>query len=283
MVATIDGGLHRWPEGGDRQSSRQLWQQLYDTTDDTWSPDNAQLKLRTAHRARRHPTRWPLLVRRFKRGQRAAPGRGTNWSRCGCSQASRWDPSGTPYELSPDARRGRVVRAVVTLAAAAPVPEEDRPDIMTTAWLVALFGLLGLAVRELPERLHPPPAPRSVAGLPGVTLHELPPQAELVRERAGAGMARPAGTVSDVPRGISPVYPRVELFTGVMFAWAAWHYGPGWLLISRLLFGCMLIVLFFIDLRPPDPAQRHHGGRYVIGFILSFVTPPDGCRRSSAS
>ena len=32
-------------EGGDRQSSRQLWQQLYETTDDTWVKNNAQLKL----------------------------------------------------------------------------------------------------------------------------------------------------------------------------------------------------------------------------------------------
>ena len=39
-------------EGGDRQSSRQLWQQLYETTDDTWVRDNAQLKLRPAQGAR---------------------------------------------------------------------------------------------------------------------------------------------------------------------------------------------------------------------------------------
>jgi leader peptidase (prepilin peptidase)/N-methyltransferase len=73
---------------------------------------------------------------------------------------------------------------------------------------------------------------------------------------------------------ISAVYPAVELFTGVMFAWAAWQYGPGWLLASRLLFGCMLIVLFFIDLRHrilPNPITV---GGTIVGFLLSFVAPP---------
>jgi len=32
-------------EGGDRQSSRRLWQQLLDTTDDIWVRDNARLRL----------------------------------------------------------------------------------------------------------------------------------------------------------------------------------------------------------------------------------------------
>jgi leader peptidase (prepilin peptidase)/N-methyltransferase len=70
------------------------------------------------------------------------------------------------------------------------------------------------------------------------------------------------------------VYPLVEVFTCAMFAWAALQYGPGWLLVSRLLLGCMLIVLFFIDLRHrilPNPITV---GGTIIGFVLSFVTPP---------
>src|SRR5258708_631728 len=45
---------------------------------------------------------------------------------------------------------------------------------------------------------------------------------------------------------ISIVYPIVEATTGVMFALAWQHYGPGPLLVARLLFGCALIVLFAI-------------------------------------
>jgi leader peptidase (prepilin peptidase)/N-methyltransferase len=73
---------------------------------------------------------------------------------------------------------------------------------------------------------------------------------------------------------ISAVYPLVELFTGAMFAWAAWQYGPSLLLVSRLLFGCMLVVLFFIDLRHRILPNVITVGGTIIGFILSFVTPP---------
>ena len=44
-------------------------------------------------------------------------------------------------------------------------------------------------------------------------------------------------------------YPLVELVTGVLFAGAAWLYGPAWLLVPRLLFVCAMIVLFMIDLQ----------------------------------
>src|SRR4051812_2644878 len=37
-------------------------------------------------------------------------------------------------------------------------------------------------------------------------------------------------------------YPIVEALTAAMFALAWWHYGPGVLLASRLVFGCALIV-----------------------------------------
>jgi leader peptidase (prepilin peptidase) / N-methyltransferase len=73
---------------------------------------------------------------------------------------------------------------------------------------------------------------------------------------------------------ISAVYPFVELFTGAMFAWATWQYGPGWLLASRLLFGCMLVVLFFIDLRHRILPNVITVGGTLVGFILSFVTEP---------
>src|SRR5579862_8421252 len=43
---------------------------------------------------------------------------------------------------------------------------------------------------------------------------------------------------------ISMRYPFVELLTAAMFALGLWYYGPGALLASRLIFGCVLIVQF---------------------------------------
>jgi tetratricopeptide (TPR) repeat protein len=87
-------------EGGDRRSSRQLWQQLYETTDDKWVKDNAQLKLAQL-RALDDIDALTLMVRRFA-GARGRPP--ASWHEL---VAARWlagiplDPSGTPYELWP--------------------------------------------------------------------------------------------------------------------------------------------------------------------------------------
>jgi leader peptidase (prepilin peptidase)/N-methyltransferase len=67
-------------------------------------------------------------------------------------------------------------------------------------------------------------------------------------------------------------HPILEVMTAAMFGAAAWYYGPGLLLVSRLAFGCALLVLFAIDL-------EHHLLPNVItlpgiavGFGFSFVT-----------
>jgi tetratricopeptide (TPR) repeat protein len=92
-------------EGGDRQSSRQLWKQLYETTDDKWVRDNAQLKLAQL-KALDDIDALALIVRRFAEVRGAHP---ADWNEL---VAMRWlagvplDPSGTPYELRPDAPGG---------------------------------------------------------------------------------------------------------------------------------------------------------------------------------
>src|SRR5262249_11067616 len=45
---------------------------------------------------------------------------------------------------------------------------------------------------------------------------------------------------------ISARYPFVEALTALMFAAGWWFYGPSVLLASRLVFGCVLVVLFAI-------------------------------------
>jgi leader peptidase (prepilin peptidase)/N-methyltransferase len=69
-------------------------------------------------------------------------------------------------------------------------------------------------------------------------------------------------------------YPIVEAVTAVMFAAGWWYYGPGPLLISRLIFGCALIVLFAVDLEHhllPNPITLPG---IVVGFLFSFLTEP---------
>ncbi len=73
---------------------------------------------------------------------------------------------------------------------------------------------------------------------------------------------------------ISIRYPIVEALTALLFATAWWYYGPGMLLVSRLIFGCALLVLFAIDL-------EHHLLPNVItlpgiavGFAFSFFLEP---------
>ena len=73
---------------------------------------------------------------------------------------------------------------------------------------------------------------------------------------------------------ISLRYPFVELLTAVMFAGAWWFYGPSVLLISRLLFGCALIVLFAIDLEYHLLPNVITIPGIVAGFAFSFLTPP---------
>jgi tetratricopeptide (TPR) repeat protein len=89
-------------EGGDRRSSRQLWQQLYETTDDSWVRNDAQRKLAQLQ-ALDDIDALSLVVRRFAEATGRLP---ASWDEL---VAMRWlaqvplDPSGTPYELRADA------------------------------------------------------------------------------------------------------------------------------------------------------------------------------------
>ena len=79
---------------------------------------------------------------------------------------------------------------------------------------------------------------------------------------------------------ISPRYPIVEALTAAMFALAWWYYGPQPLFVSRLIFGCALIVLFAIDLEHQLLPNVITLTGIVIGFLLSFATDQPGWRSS---
>ena len=69
-------------------------------------------------------------------------------------------------------------------------------------------------------------------------------------------------------------YPIIEALTSVMFGVAWWYYGPGLLLVSRLLFGCALIVLFAIDLEHHLLPNAITLPGIIVGFAFSFFTEP---------
>jgi leader peptidase (prepilin peptidase) / N-methyltransferase len=145
---------------------------------------------------------------------------------------------------------------------------------MTTAWLLLLAGLLGLAIGSflnvciyrlpLEQSLAYPPSRCMACNRRLSWFENVPVFAWLVL----GGKCRTCRTA------IPAVYPMVEAFTGLMFVWAAWQYGPGWLLFSRLLLGCALIVLFFIDLHHRILPNVITVPGTIVGFILSFITPP---------
>jgi leader peptidase (prepilin peptidase)/N-methyltransferase len=69
-------------------------------------------------------------------------------------------------------------------------------------------------------------------------------------------------------------YPVVEALTAVMFALAWWHYGPGVLLASRLVFGCALLVLFAIDLEHHLLPNAITLPGIAVGLGFSLFTEP---------
>ena len=72
---------------------------------------------------------------------------------------------------------------------------------------------------------------------------------------------------ASIPRRI----PLVEALTGLIFGLLAWHYGPGWELVSALVYLGLFIPIFFIDLENgiiPD-ALVFPGMALALGF--SFV------------
>ncbi|MGA0023296.1 MAG: prepilin peptidase [Burkholderiales bacterium] len=56
------------------------------------------------------------------------------------------------------------------------------------------------------------------------------------------------GKCSGCGAAISPRYPAVEILTGVLSGYVAWHFGYGWAAAGALLFTWSMIALTFIDL-----------------------------------
>src|SRR5262249_27280717 len=147
-------------------------------------------------------------------------------------------------------RHGQVVAGFTALAAprrigrapAACLMMEQLPD----SFLVAAAAVLGALVGSFLN----------------VCIYRLPRRASIVSPASACtGCERPLAWFENIPvvsfawlrgrcrtcgRPISMRYPVVEAITSAMFALGWWYYGPGLLLVSRLVLGCALIVLFEI-------------------------------------
>jgi leader peptidase (prepilin peptidase)/N-methyltransferase len=139
------------------------------------------------------------------------------------------------------------------------------------ATLVTLLGLmigsfLNVCIYRLPRQLSPV-RPRSSCTTCGhmLTWYEnIPIASYLVLRGRCAGCRSP----------ISMMYPIIEAITGAMFLGAYLLYGPTALLVVRLLFGCMLLVLFVIDLQHQILPNVITLPGVIVGLLLSEVAGP---------
>ncbi len=73
---------------------------------------------------------------------------------------------------------------------------------------------------------------------------------------------------------IGPRYAIVEALTAAMFGFGAWYYGPTLLLVSRLVLGSALIVLFAIDLEHQLLPNAITLPFIIIGLGFSIFVEP---------
>lgn len=92
-------------EGGDRQSSRRLWQELYETADNEWVRNNAQLRL-TQIQALDAIDALAGLVRRYAQSYGRMPASWDALIAAGWLRGVPVDPSGAPYTLDPTVAGG---------------------------------------------------------------------------------------------------------------------------------------------------------------------------------
>src|SRR5712691_11729429 len=139
------------------------------------------------------------------------------------------------------------------------------------ATVVAVFGLvigsfLNVCIYRLPRQLSPV-RPRSSCTSCGHMLawyENIPIGSYLVLKGRCRGCGSP----------ISAMYPIVEGITGLMFLGAYLLYGPSPLLLGRLVFGCMMIVLFVIDLQHKILPNVITLPGIVVGLLFSELAGP---------
>ncbi len=146
---------------------------------------------------------------------------------------------------------------------------------MTAGWLMsAVFAVMGLAVGSFLN----------------VCIHRLPKRVSIVWPASRCAQCdRPLAWFENIPlvsyaalggrcrtcrARISIQYPLVEAITMIVFVLVLQIFGLDSILIPRLLFACVLIVLFAIDLEHQILPNVITLPGIVAGFLCSLVWPP---------
>jgi leader peptidase (prepilin peptidase)/N-methyltransferase len=83
------------------------------------------------------------------------------------------------------------------------------------------------------------------------------------------------GQCRDCGRGISPLYPLVEILTAAAFMLEYWRYGLTLEFVKGLIFAMLMIVLIFTDLRERRIPHRISLPGIGLGIAFSFFVPVD--------
>ena len=147
---------------------------------------------------------------------------------------------------------------------------------MTTALEIVLFALLGLAVGSFLNLC--------IDRLPlGKSMIRPPSHCDSCQHRLNAGDLVPVfsylwlhGRCRYCGAHIPFRLPAVELATVLLFALLSWHYGPGSQLAMALVYACLFLVIFFIDLEHGLILDSIVYPGIVLAFVFSFFWPELG-------
>jgi leader peptidase (prepilin peptidase) / N-methyltransferase len=140
------------------------------------------------------------------------------------------------------------------------------PTVLAAAFGAVIGSFLNVCIHRLPhhQSVVRPPSRCPKCGHQLAWYENVPVLSYAVQR----GRCRACGSP------ISARYPIIETVTAAMFAAAFWYFGPTVIFAQRVLLGCILIVLFAIDLEHhllPDAITLPG---IAAGFAFSFFAPP---------
>jgi len=84
------------------------------------------------------------------------------------------------------------------------------------------------------------------------------------------------GKCRECGAAISPMYPLIELATGLLFVAAFQEFGVTQTTVKWLFFTCMIVVLSVTDLRVRILPDAVNWPGFALGLMFSAIVPPDG-------
>ena len=252
-------------EGGRRDSSRQLWQELA-KSEFEWFRNEGQRRLLQLD-AMDQIDQLQAAADAFERQLGRPVADWDDLRRAGYLRGSPQDPTGAPYRIE----SGRVTLDSASRLYPLPVQPPRRTMTPLVVLVFALAGLmigsfLNVCIYRLPRResIVWPASHCTSCNRPLAWFENVP----VIGWLALRGRCRTCGS------RISAMYPLVEVTTAVVFAGGVLVYGLSPLLFVRLAFACALIVLFVIDLQHRILPNVITLPGIAAGFAASLFLPP---------